>query len=44
MKKVFSIFMTVALLAAGAIMTGCNNKDNNNRSGRQYAQCYLGGR
>ena len=30
MKKVFSIFMTVALLAAGAIMTGCNNKDNNN--------------
>lgn len=28
MKKVFSIFMTFALLVAGVTMTGCNNKNN----------------
>ena len=29
MTKIYSIFMTVALLAAGVAMTGCSNKDNN---------------
>ena len=40
MKKVFSIFMTVALLAAGVAMTGCSNKDNNEPQEPAKVQTY----
>lgn len=39
-KKFYLMIMSVALLAAGVAMTGCNNKDNNDPEQPQEAKTY----